>query len=244
MLNPDLSFLFTISNPTTTTTLSVVSLPLVLNDGQPRESRSRSESSPKIKIKLDVGSDLIGFQICEGLRLCGFRIRVGAAVLVSETVCPNTYPCGLSTSSTVDLGSGPWFSLPDWLKGPGEDTYSKTLGDLGNVKPAMLLPTGEAILFYYLYIWIWCCIAWLYRLIPKERERDENNTCCNSKMAKNANNSELKMEKQIQLHEERPDGCGGVGFGLYDRLTFSVELCVTVIKVRRSHFLDMFLLLF
>lgn len=111
----------------------------------------------------------------------------------------------------MDLGSGPWFSLPDWLKGPGEDTYSKTLGDLGNVKPAMLLPTGEAILFYYLYIWIWCCIAWLNRLIPKERERDENNTCCNSKMAKNANNSELKMEKQIQLHEERPDGCGGVG---------------------------------
>ncbi|KAM1524140.1 hypothetical protein ACFX10_008770 [Malus domestica] len=40
------------------------------------------------------------------------------------------------------------------------------------------------------------------------------------------------MEKQIQLQEERPDGCGGVGFGLYDRLTFSVELCVTVIKRR------------
>ncbi|KAM2779495.1 hypothetical protein COP1_014758 [Malus domestica] len=147
------------------------------------------------------------------------------------------------------------------------------LGDLlGNVKPAMLLPTGEAILFYYLYIWIWCCIAWLNRLIPKERERDENNTvnlidaysfyehrgpcnslsclvltphiCCNSKMAKNANNLELEMEKQIQLHEEHPDGCGGVGFGLYDLLTFSVELCVTVIKVRCGHFLDILLLLF
>ncbi|KAM2227707.1 hypothetical protein ACFXTI_014485 [Malus domestica] len=40
------------------------------------------------------------------------------------------------------------------------------------------------------------------------------------------------MEKQIQLHEEHPDGCGAVGFGLYDLLTFSVELCVTVIKRR------------
>lgn len=27
----------------------------------------------------------------------------------------------------VDLGSGPWFSLPDRLKGPGEDTDSKTM---------------------------------------------------------------------------------------------------------------------
>ncbi|CAN6707248.1 unnamed protein product [Malus baccata var. baccata] len=43
-----MSILFTISNPTTTTTLSVVSLPLVLNNGQLHESRSRRESSPKI----------------------------------------------------------------------------------------------------------------------------------------------------------------------------------------------------